>query len=325
MVRSLKPDPRMEHRRFKELSISRVGIGTVQFGMKYGIHNATGQVSYLQIVKILQIALEHGVNFIDTAPIYGESEELIGKAIKELGAAGRFVVCTKLDIPESVEQASDGEILSVVKTCLSRSLERLGCQAVPLLLLHKPKHRIMRNGLVWDCLKEEASRGTIGHLGVSIGGLDTAEALDCCEDPAVEAMQIPFNALDARWDEAGVFEHARRKRVAIFTRSAYLQGLLLMPVEAVPDPLAEARRFKEVLNRMAADAGLPVKELALRYVFSRGEICSTIIGVDSESQFRENLSLYGKGSLQQHVMEKIRGSFIGVPQKIVVPWLWDKK
>ena len=95
----------MTYAQVGDYRISRVGLGTVQFGMDYGISNKTGQVRFADVVEIFETAREQGLNFIDTAPVYGNSEATIGRAIAEMGAPDEFVICTKLDLPPKAEEA----------------------------------------------------------------------------------------------------------------------------------------------------------------------------------------------------------------------------
>jgi len=312
----------MEYHFFKKLKISRLGIGTVQFGIDYGINNKTGQVPYSDILKIFETALRNRANFIDTSRVYGTSEENIGRALNEIDAVDDFILCTKLDISEDYYEQSDKAVLGEVKDSLYKSMEFFGVETLPLYLLHRPEHRTFRDGLIWSFLKEEVSKGTIGHLGVSIAR-GPSEAIACFEDPAVEAIQIPYNVFDARWDRAGVLAYASERGIAVFNRSSYLQGLLLMPIEEVPEHVSESIRYKKSLNRIAAEAGLNVKEMVLRYVFSVREIASTIIGIDSQAQFEENLWIYEKGPLDGELIKRIKEAFGEVPEYIVNPFLWN--
>ncbi|RKY68208.1 MAG: hypothetical protein DRP97_06590 [Candidatus Latescibacterota bacterium] len=314
----------MEYPPFKERKISRFGIGTVQFGLDYGINNKTGQVPYSDVLSIFETALENGVNFIDTSRVYGTSEETIGKALREIGAVDDFILCTKLDISENYHEKSDETVRGEVQDSLRQSLEALRIDTIPVYLLHRPEHRTFRDGLIWDYLKEASTKGMIGRLGVSIAD-GPSEAIECFEDPALEAIQIPYNVFDARWDKAGVLKVASERGIAVFNRSSYLKGLLLMEMDEVPEHVTESLCYKESLNRIAAEAGLGVKEMALRYVFSVPEITSTIIGIDSQVQFKENLRIYEKGPLDGVLIQRIKTAFRDIPEYVLNPFLWDQR
>ncbi|MFH1009191.1 MAG: aldo/keto reductase [Candidatus Latescibacterota bacterium] len=314
----------METRLFKDLKISRFGIGTVQFGFDYGINNKTGQVPYEEVLRIFETALANGVNFLDSSRLYGTSEQTIGKALKELGAKNDFLPCTKLDISHDYAERSDEAVRGEVSDSIHQSLESLGLDRLPIYLLHQPAHRTFRDGLIWECLKEAVREGTIGHLGVSIAS-GPSEAVECFRDPSVEALQIPYNVFDARWEKSGILSTAAERGIALISRSSYLKGLLLMEMDEVPDHVTESLCFKQSLNQLAAEAGLSVKEMALRYVFSVPDITSTIIGIDSSVQFEENLEIYEKEPLSDELIQRIKAAFWDIPEYVLNPFLWDQR
>ena len=314
----------MEYTNILQLNISRFGIGTVQFGIDYGINNKSGKVPYTDVVRIFEKAIESGVNFVDTSRLYGSSETVIGKAIEEIDASDRFVICTKLDISANYNEKSDREILKEVSDSLEKSLESLKVSEIPIYLLHIPKHRTFRNGIIWEHLKEKRDEGYIGHLGVSVSN-GVEEAKGCLKDSDVEAIQIPFNIFDQRWLASGILDNANKRGCAVFTRSAYLQGLIIMDDKSVPAELSEVLKYKRLLRKIAEETSLDIKELALRYVFSIKGITSTVIGLDSYEQFIENISIYKKGKLDRDLLTRINEAFHDIPEDIVNPVFWKSQ
>ena len=134
----------MEYKSIKDYKISKMGMGTVQFGIDYGINNERGKVPYTEILKIFELAIKKEINFIDTSRLYGSSEKNIGKALKELHAHKYFVICTKLDISSNYYEKSDRLVIEEVKQALHTSLYSLGLDIIPIYLLHTPEHRIFR-------------------------------------------------------------------------------------------------------------------------------------------------------------------------------------
>jgi len=301
---------------------SRFGLGTVQFGLDYGIANKSGKVSPEDVRRILSRAREKGINFLDTSRGYGTSEEILGRTIKDLDARGDFLVCTKLDLPKDWETLSDAALREAARVSLYTSLETLGLDRIPYYLLHTYDYARLRDGLVWKFVQEEVARGTILHAGISIAK-NPSEALACLEDPGVSAIQIPYNLFDDRWHREGVFARAAAKATAVFTRSCYLQGLLVMDDGAAAAKLPRAASYKERLSALARELGMGLTELAFRYVFSTQGIASTVMGLDAPAQLEENLALYGAEPLPAEVMERIRRDFSGVPENIVNPSLWN--
>lgn len=301
---------------------SRLGLGTVQFGIPYGIANTSGQVPYATVVRILSLANASGVTFLDTARGYGTSEQSLGAALAQLGLAGAFTVSTKLDIGMDYESRSEAEVLAEVEGALEGSRKALGRYCIPVYQLHVPAHRTWRGGVIWKYLRTRQREGAIGLLGVSMAGTDVAMALECLEDPAVGVLQIPYNAFDQRWRRCGVLGTAARRGVSVVGRSAFLQGLLLLSEERVPPGLADSIPLKRRLSAIAVDEGMDVGELALRYALSAPEVSSTIVGVDSVQQLERNLAVAARGPLPPRVTGIVESEFADVPERLVVPSLW---
>lgn len=303
--------------------VSRLGLGTVQFGIPYGIANTSGQVPYAEVRRILSLANQAGVTYLDTARAYGTSEQSLGAAIEELGLAGAFTLSTKLDIAPGWEARPEEAVLAEVEAALQESRKALRVDCIPVYQLHVPAHRSWRGGVIWRYLLRRKREGVIGSLGVSMAGSDVDEALACLEDPAVEVLQIPYNAFDQRWRRRGVLAAAARKGVSVVGRSAYLQGLLLLPEERVPQRLEQAIPLKRRLDAMAREAGVEVSELALRYALSAPEVSSTIVGVDSLAQLERNLVVASRGPLDGELIASIEAAFAEVPEFLVVPSRWS--
>ncbi len=309
----------MEYTELKKLKISRFGLGTVQFGFDYGINNDSGQVPYSEIVKIFTHAEENGINFIDTSRVYGTSEEMIGKVLKELGTADKFILCTKLDLPAGYEELSEAAVLQAAGESMEKSREMLMLEKLPVYLLHNPDYMKHSGGIIWEFVKEQKAKGVIEHLGVSIG-VGPEEAMECLEHPEVDAIQIPFNLFDSRWEK--VLEVTSARGIAVFNRSTYLQGLLLMEPDAVQKRLPRALDYSRTLDKITKQAGVDKKRAAIKYVFSEKRIASTIVGVDSFNQLTENLDIYNEDPLSPEFIETARNSFSEVPEAVLNPALW---
>ena len=313
----------MSYRSLGEYNISRIGLGTVQFGIDYGINNTAGQVGYDEIVEILRLARKRGINFIDTSRMYGTSEENLGKAMRESGTLDWFVVCTKLDLPTDYMELSETRLLAAASDCLTKSREALGLETIPVYLMHKPDYKFHMDGIVWKFLLEKKEAGIIGSPGVSISK-GPEEALQCLKDPDVEAIQIPYNLFDYRWHESGILTKAAEKGIAVFNRSTYLQGLLLMDPEDVKTKLPDAYPFSRALSDFVLKNNLNKIELAMKYVLSENSIYSTIIGNDSLEQLGENVSIFEEGILGSDIILELQEIFRDVPDIVLNPGLWNK-
>ncbi len=303
-----------------QVDLSRLGLGTVQFGFDYGVNNTRGQVPYDEVCSILISASDQGVNFLDTSRLYGASESVLGKAIAEIDR--EFTICTKLDLPKNFSELSEKEIGKAVNTSFMGSCESLQMNTLPMYLLHNFDYKTTHGGYVWGLLKEMKAKGFIGRLGVSIGrGPD--EALQCLQDTDVEVMQIPYNVFDQRWKRENVLTQCREKGVELINRSTYLQGLLLMSAEKAAGLVPVSRERIKKLLTISASSGVPIKELVFRYVIGNPFINTTIVGVDSLEQLEENIRLQNLGPLEQETINAIESSFLDSPDELVNPALWN--
>ncbi len=300
-------------------SFSRLGLGTVQFGQAYGINNTTGQVSFNEVCEILSLAHAYGITFLDTSRNYGTSEEVIGRAVREVEKD--FTIATKLDLPKGYQELSDKQLIAEVDASLQGSLDALGLEKIPLYLLHNFDYYAWKDGLMWQVLQERKQQGLIGELGLSIAN-GPHEALEALKDGTVSALQIPYNVLDQRWKTSGFFDASQK--VTVITRSAYLQGLLLMDISKAGEKVSSSVPFLGKLGQLAKNWGMSIKELAFSYVLGTSEVDVTIVGVDTLPQLRENIELMGAPSLSEEQRKIIEQEFSEVPVEVVNPSYWTR-
>ena len=161
----------------------------------------------------------------------------------------------------------------------------------------------------------------IGCAGVSADTLEGAEQVVRSEQ--VEAMQLPYNLFDRRFS-GKVFDGVLERRIPLFARSAFLQGLLLMPEERIPIYLKMVVPVRREIEALACEAGIGMPELCLRYSLSFSAITSVLIGVDSIEQLRENAAMAKRGPLEDSLLKKIDECVPDFSEEILRPALWNK-
>ncbi len=298
-----------------DLPLSRLMLGTVQFGMPYGIANRTGQPAYETVREILASAYESGVRCLDTAAAYGTSEERLGQAMAELGLADKLTVVTKIQ-PLPADCAPDAAVAQIEESVV-RSLRRLRLNALPVCLFHWEENR--RH---CEALLNLKKRGLIRHVGCSVTTPQGAAALPA--EGWAEALQVPANLLDRRFTGEAVCGQAQKQGVRIFARSAYLQGLLLMPEAAIPASLADVIPIRRRLTRLAEEAGLTLQELALRYLLGIAGITCVLTGVESVAQIQENATLCARGPLDAALMQAIAEAVPPLGDSLLDPGQWPQ-
>jgi len=257
----------------------RLALGTVQFGLPYGIANQDGQVTRAAAKAMLRLAAQNGIDLLDTAIAYGESEACLGA----VGVNG-FKLVTKLPpVP-----AGCGDVRQWVHEQTKASLSRLGVEAVYGLLLHCPEQLLGTEGnVLYQSMQELKETGRVQKTGISIYSPGELDAL--MPRFRFDLVQAPFNLVDRRLQTSGWLQRLKREGVEIHTRSAYLQGLLLMARPAIPakfGPWAELwDKWHEWLDRHDV---LPV-EACLAFPLSFPEIDRVVIGADSVEQLGQTI------------------------------------
>ncbi len=294
------------------MKFSRLILGTVQFGLNYGINNRTGQPSLDSVMEILRVAADGGINVLDTARNYGDSEEVLGTALSKTGLAKHFKIISKVKLfpdgilPEAVPAWIEGSVTTSLKLLKQDCLEGL--------LLHHEKDRAFYPALDL-CLR----RGWAKSVGAS---LDSLAGSPQAFTDQLNMVQLPGNILDRRFFD--VAESIHRRGGAVFMRSVYMQGLLFKPAAEVHPGLKSIVEIRSQLERVAGDAELTPAELYFRYLLSRPEIDSVLTGVDTPAQLRENIALAARGALPEDLLLAIEKVVPVLPEKLVRPSAWPR-
>ncbi|MBI5437576.1 MAG: aldo/keto reductase [Nitrosomonadales bacterium] len=260
--------------------MSRIALGTAQFGLPYGIANQGGQITRSVAKAMLQLATANGIDTLDTAIAYGESEACLGEA----GVQG-FKLVTKLSaVPDGC-----ADVNGWIREQVAASLMRLGVTAVYGLLLHRPAQLLGVDGrALYQSLKHLKEAGLVQKIGVSIYAPNELEVL--AQQFQFDLVQAPFSLIDRRLHTSGWLQRLNDNGVEIHTRSAFLQGLLLMPQAGIPGkfaPWAELwGKWHDWLVQHAASA----VQACLAFPLSFPEIERVIVGADSVSQLEQIIS-----------------------------------
>lgn len=267
------------HRPNKAAIGHRLALGTVQFGMDYGIANKHGQVPAAEVKSILSLALGNGVETLDTAMDYGQSEACLGA-----NGVADFNVITKLSaIPDDVLNVENW-----VRTKVEASLMQLNVASLRGLLLHRPAQLSGPCGQsLAKALDDLKKAGLVEKIGVSIySPEELPSVLDAC---SIDLVQAPFNLIDRRLASSGWLQRLHESEVEIHTRSTFLQGLLLMPRIEIP---AKFNRWSKVWdgwhNWLAANRCSAIKA-CLKFVLEYPQISKVVVGVDSAAHLRQLL------------------------------------
>jgi len=227
------------------LRVSEIGLGTVELGLDYGVQVAGEHLRPPEedAARLLNRALDLGVNFIDTARAYGVSEEVMGRALKS--RRREYILATKLAaIPEAGQ--SDRELADQVKTSIETSLRALQTDVIDLLQTHHTPVEVVKAGRVAEAMKEAQAAGHVRFIGASTYGEPAALAV--LEDGRFDTLQIAYSALD-RTLEDQVLPLAQQKDIGIVVRSVLLRGVLTRRYTLIPPALDDLKAATGQLHR----------------------------------------------------------------------------
>ena len=268
-------------------------LGTVQFGIPYGINNRSGQLSVDCAHAVLDKAKESGIEEIDTADGYGTAPEVLKSYFQK--NPGSFRVFSKM-----------GEMGTLsLSQHLRQSCQRLGVSHLDGYYFHRFLDFI--NFKDFEMVQRLKAEGLLLHLGVSI--YTDAELEIAATHTEVDVIQLPFNVLDCSAQKVELLKKAKQSGKKIYARSIFLQGLFLKEVTSLPPRLQPLQAALYGVNQLAKESQLTVEELCLGYVLSHEYIDKVLIGVDSIEQLNINLQSTGKeiglgveGALKQLVV-----------------------
>jgi hypothetical protein len=286
----------------------KLALGTVQFGLSYGVANSTGQVSGDVAAAVLQLAQQSGIDTLDTAIAYGDSESVLG----QLGVKAWKTV-TKL--PAVPDGCSD--VTQWVKAQAQGSLARMGLPSLYGLLLHRPDQLLAGKGAeLYAALQSLKYEGLVSKIGVSVYGPQELDALH--GQYTFDLVQAPLSILDRNLLDSGWAHRLKDDGVEVHTRSAFLQGLLLMPKENRPAKFAPWADIWTEWEHWLTETGLTPLQACLRFTNTLDCIDRVVVGVDNVAQLDQ-------------IIEAAEGALPGLPQfkslqddRLINPATWNQ-
>lgn len=295
-------------------------LGTVQFGMDYGI-SGQKQPSVEQAVEMLDYAVQNGINTIDTANAYGTAEDVVGTFLRKKTVPREKLWIISKFRPNLLDDVQEEDYYAVMKENLSNTLERLGVDYLDTYLLHSARY--VYSDAIIDTLNRLKKEGYARKVGVSVYEVD--EAKKCIERDNVDFMQLPYSVFDQRMKNGGLFDMAKKHPVAtqIHSRSAFIQGLILMDEEQVPDFLSKARPIVRKISELCSRYEISRIALAMNYVKQEESISHLVFGVDNIRQLKEDIRIFQE-DIDKDVIRDISREFCDIEADIVMPSLWKR-
>ena len=287
---------------------SPMTLGTVQLGMNYGIANTSGKPDEEKSFFILRAALDGGVNCLDTARGYGDSEEVIGRFLKTW-TGERPKIITK--IPK-LEGSTPRELEKFATESLERSLEALGVSKADGVMLHGANDPALHGPACEKAVKALLRNGYTDRVGVSVY---TAEDIRGMLQYDVFSMtQVPMSIFDQRLITGGWIGALQERDYDVFVRSVFLQGLFFLDPEGMTDPilLHHAAPKLRALRCIAEGENMTLAQLAIAFIRDLPGVISLVLGADTPEQVKNNLSYFETPPLPERVMAKLQQEFADV-------------
>ena len=259
------------------MMVSRLALGAAQFGFPYGVSNNNGQVSLSSAKAMLKLAQEKGIDTIDTAIAYGDSESNLGK----IGVQD-FKLVTKLPaIPDSCLNVE-----AWVKEQFVASISRLGVSSVYGLLLHRPEQLIGVHGKrLYEAIRKLKETGLVDKFGISIYSVSELDLLVPLF--SIDIIQAPFNIIDRRLYTSGWLSKLKETGIEVHTRSAFLQGLLLMPKTTIPTHFSPWAELLDNWHQWLLKNDVSALQTCLKFPLAFPEVDKVVVGAESPSQLIE--------------------------------------
>lgn len=274
----------------------KLALGTVQFGMNYGISNVNGIPDNFEIEKIFQLAWENNIKTIDTASVYGGAEKKIGILAKQ-----NFEIVSKFKI--SSENTS-------VSEQLENSLISLNRKSIYGYLAHNVDE-LLNDLDLWKCLEEERGLGKVQKIGYSIYNIDQLQKL-LNKGLIPDIIQLPYNLLDRRFDV--FFDNLKKNGVEIHIRSAFLQGLYFMDLNSLGSKFEPIKNDLAKIKSICNENKISIESLALNFVIMNPLIDKLLIGVDTLYQLQSNIDGVKKWNSGTDIFELVKDINVSSPE-----------
>ena len=304
------------------LKVSCLALGTVELGLDYGIRapGQYGQPLRADAIALVHAALGAGINLIDTAPAYGESEAILGEALR--GRREKVILATKVRARRSSgELPSEADLEHDMLASLDASLRALQTDHVDLWQIHDADTALFsRADQLRQVFDQARANGKVRWVGASTYGQEApAAALDT---GLFDVLQVPFSVLDQRLSDT-LFRRAAELNVGLLIRSVLLKGAVTERADYLPEHLqplkVRSKQFREILTR--AEVGLTPAQAAIAFALGDSRVNSVLIGVRSLQELQENLAA-AEASLPAETLKALYGLRVD-DDALVDPMLWN--
>ncbi len=301
----------------KGLNLSVFSLGTVQLGLDYGLGDNTAKPQKEYAFKVLDAAIKNGVNTLDTANNYGDSETVIGEWLQKKESLEKPLIVTKIgpfdhSTPEILKQ----DIIDQTQKCL----ETLGVTQIDILMVHDFEDYEQDPEILRDTFNDFKEQGVIRYSALSAYSRHDYKMI---AESGFDAVQIPLNVFDWSQIESGGIQAIADAGMMIFARSVFLQGLVFLKPEDVEPRMEFCKPYLEKYLQLCDEFEMSPAVLALSYVLSVPGITTVVLGCQTPEQVEANCKLIDDTKqLTNEQKEKLREAFVNIERRAIDPTFW---
>jgi len=287
----------------------KLALGTVQFGLYYGINNKTGILNDSDLLSLLKFAKVNKIDTLDTAYSYGESEKRLGNLLHSIISDFNLV-----------SKTPKGTTSENIKGFFVESLKRLKVNSIYGFLLHD-FNDYLNDKNTFQSLLQLKNEQLINKVGFSVYYPTQIEIL-LSDDIKFDLIQLPYNLADRRFEK--YFTELKKRNIEIHVRSVFLQGLFFMNQNDLKNTLKPFSKFSNRLNEIGKEIDRNIENIALNFVLQNNFINKAVIGVDSLEQLKQNIE-ESKNQLLDDDLNLVKNelSKIILPTELLIPSNWN--
>lgn len=279
------------------IEVSEIAFGGVEIGIPYGIgiKEKADMLSEQNAITLLHTALDEGINFFDTARLYGESEKIMGNAFRD--RRNKVVLCSKCTHIRNSEGRIPpyNELKKIIEQSLQESLKMLQTDYLDVFMLHQADLEILENEFVSQILTDLKTSGIIKSTGVSVYvPEETKKAIDA---NVWDVIQLPFNLMDQR--QKSYFDLAAQKGIAIVVRSVLMKGLLSDRGKDLHPALNQVAAFIQNYHQLLGPNANDLPALATKFALSFDAVAAVLVGIDKLEYLYQSLKSANGNPLDQ--------------------------
>jgi len=303
------------------IKVSEIAFGGVEIGLPYGIgvKSKDDMLTEKEAISLLHSAIDRGINFFDTARMYGNSEIIMGKAFKD--RRDKVVISTKCRgfRDSNGKIYSNEKIKSIIKTSLKESMDALQTDYIDVYMLHQTDMEVLQNCVIADTFHELKANGSIRATGVST--YTTEETKISIKKGAWDVIQLPFNLMDQTQESN--FALADKKGVGIVVRSVLFKGILSEKGRNLHPALKDVEKHLEKYKGLLSSSIPDLPTLATKFALSFNEISSVLVGIDRMEYLEKSLEAANGVYLSSNIFERGKELAYPDPQFLDLP-KWDR-